>query len=108
MFTSLLEFYTNRFSPSPAYDGLTNNISTVLQELKGHPWKAGIGDFVNVRVVGDYLESYSKSFDVETLTKFNTRVEKLEKVGNKWQLRSSTLLLSGPQAGTTIQEHDVS
>src|SRR6267154_486433 len=48
----------------PAYNGLTNNISTVLQELKGYPWPAGTEDFVNVRVKGEYIQSYSKHFNI--------------------------------------------
>jgi hypothetical protein len=93
---------------SPAYNGLTNNISIFLQELKGHPWKEGTGDFVNVRVVGDYLHGFSKAFDIESLIKFNTRVEKLEKIGNKWQLQSSTLIKNGPERGKKTREIEVS
>jgi len=93
---------------SPAYNGLTNNISVFLQELKGHPWKEGTGDFVNVRVVGDYLHGFSKAFDVEPLIKFNTRVEKLEKIGNKWQLQSSTVIKDEPERGNKTREIEVS
>jgi hypothetical protein len=93
--------------PGPAYDGLTNNISTVLQELKGHPWKKGTDDFVNVRVVGDYLQEFSKTFEVQPLIEFNTRVEKLEKIGDKWRLRSSTLVLTGAQRGEKIRNTEV-
>ena len=82
----------------PAYNGLTNNISTALQELKGYPWPLGTEDFVNVRVKGAYIQGYSKHFGIEPLTRYNTRVEELEKVGQKWKLRSSTLV-KGPREG---------
>lgn len=94
--------------PSPAYDGLTNNISTVLLQLKDYPWKEGTGDFVKVGVLGDYLQGYSRTFKVEPLIRFNTRVEKLEKIGGKWHLDSSTLITSGPEAGRKTQQSDVS
>lgn len=90
--------------PGPAYDGLTNNISTVLQELKSHPWPANTGDFVNVRVVGTYLQDFASSFNILQITKLNTRVEKLGKVGEKWRLESSIL---ERESGQKTREIDV-
>ncbi|KAL3421143.1 putative flavin dependent monooxygenase [Phlyctema vagabunda] len=81
--------------PGPAYDGLKNNISTVLQELKGYPWKKGTEDFVNVRVIGDYLQSFSQNFGVEPLIKYHTRVEKVTKQGARWLVQSTTLAPDG-------------
>jgi hypothetical protein len=77
-----------------------------LQELKGHPMKPGMGEFVNVRVVGDYIRSYAQSFNVEPLIKYNTRAEKLWKYGEKWSLRSSTLVRIGTDSPQKVyQEH---
>ena len=98
-----LIFYLER----PAYNGLTNNISTVLQELKGYPWPAGTEDFVNVRVKGEYIQSYSKHFNIEPLIKYRTRVEKLEKIGTKWKLRSSTLIKGDRNGHKVIKETEV-
>ncbi|KAG0649154.1 Flavin-containing monooxygenase ustF2 [Hyphodiscus hymeniophilus] len=89
--------------------GLTNNVSTVLQELKGYPWPAGTEDFVNVRAKGAYLQGYSKEFGVESLIRYNTRVEKLEKVDKKWKLRSLTLLKNSNatwEKRETVEEFD--
>ncbi|KAG4027285.1 hypothetical protein MFRU_031g00340 [Monilinia fructicola] len=77
--------------PGPAYFGLTTNISTKLQEIKNHPWKEGTGDFVNVKVVGDYLEDYSKKFHLEQVLRYNTKVEKIEKLNGKWIVTSKLL-----------------
>jgi hypothetical protein len=71
--------------------------------LKGYPWPAGTEDFVNVRVKGDYIQRYSKHFNVEPLIKYNTRVENLEKAGSKWKLQSS-ILIKGAARGTEIKK----
>ncbi|PQE29988.1 hypothetical protein CJF32_00000663 [Rutstroemia sp. NJR-2017a WRK4] len=78
--------------PGPAYDGLTTNISTKLQKMKDHPWKDGTGDFVNVRVVGDYLADYAKNFHVEEIVRYRTKVASVEKVGGSWRIESSQLV----------------
>ncbi|CAD6445792.1 6fdc982d-a0c6-4e74-9eea-af9f47ff6dff [Sclerotinia trifoliorum] len=77
--------------PGPAYFGLTTNISTKLQEMKGHPWKEGTGDFVNVKVVGDYLKDYARRFHLEQALRYNTKIEAIEKVGSKWVVKSKLL-----------------
>jgi hypothetical protein len=78
-----------------------------LQELKGYPWKEGLDENINVRIIGEYLQSFSKSFNVESIIKFNTRVEKIEKLGKKWKVRSSTIQLDGPERGKKIREFEV-
>ncbi|TGO50225.1 hypothetical protein BCON_0188g00050 [Botryotinia convoluta] len=77
--------------PGPAYFGLTTNISTKLQEMKDHPWKEGTGDFVNVKVVGEYLNDYAKRFHLERFLKYNTKVETVKKVNGRWIVRSKLL-----------------
>jgi hypothetical protein len=79
----------------PAYSGLTNNVSTKLQQLKGFPWPKGTGDFVNVRAKQAYIQSYSRAFGVEPLIRYNTRVEKLQKIDGKWRINSTTLTRGG-------------
>jgi cation diffusion facilitator CzcD-associated flavoprotein CzcO len=92
----------------PAYSGLTNNVSTKLQQLKGFPWKEGTPDFVNVRQKQEYLQSYSSHFGVEPLIKYNTRVEKLQKINGRWRVNSSTLIRDGPSEGKRVDEVEVS
>lgn len=94
--------------PGPAYDGLVNNISLAMQELKGYPWKEGTGDFAGVRDIGKYIQGFARTFYVEPLVKYSTRVEKLEKIGEKWRLSSTTLVRCGPGSPTKKHEHDVS
>ncbi len=71
---------------------MTNNVSTKCQELKGFPWPEGTPDYVNVRVKQEYIQSYAEHFGVVPLIRFNTRVEKLEKVDNVWRVISTTLV----------------
>jgi hypothetical protein len=78
-----------------------------LQELKGFPWKEGTGDFVNVRDKQEYIQSYSKTFGVEPLIRYNTRVEKLQKINGKWQINSTTLIREGPNKGKQINDVEV-
>jgi hypothetical protein len=92
----------------PAYFGLTNNVSTKLQNLQGFPWKEGTGDFVNVRAKQEYIQSYSRHFGVEPLIRYNTRVETLEKVGRKWFIYSTTFVREGPSKGKRVNEVEVS
>lgn len=74
--------------------------------MKGHPWPPGTESYVNVRVKQQYIQSYAKGFDVEPLIRYNTRVEKLQKIGNKWQVRSTTLIREGPERGQKIRGVD--
>lgn len=92
----------------PAYNGLFNNIPTPLQQLKGYPWKEGTGDHVNVRVNGEYLQGFWKNFGIDSQTKLHTRVEKIEKRGNKWRLQSSTLRKNEKSKMTKVWDTEVS
>jgi len=85
-----------------------NNVPTSLQEMKGHPWPPGTECYVNVGIKQQYIQSYSKSFKVEPLIRYNTRVEKLRKVGSKWEVRSTTLIRDGPQRGQKVRSVEVS
>jgi cation diffusion facilitator CzcD-associated flavoprotein CzcO len=91
--------------PGPAYDGLTTNVPTYLQELKGHAWPEGNEAFVNVRVCGEYLQSYARKFGVDQVTKYDTKVEKIEKSGEKWRVESTTLVTGN---GGLVDNVDVS
>ena len=93
--------------PGPAYDGLTTNVPTNLQELKDHPWPEGNEQFVNVRVCGEYIQSYSRKFGIEQVTKYDTRVENIEKRGDKWRVESTTLFTEGPNKGERTSNSDV-
>lgn len=56
---------------------------------------------------GDYIQGYAKHFDIEQLTRYNTRVEKLKKAGNKWKVQSSILKKGAGGAVEKSMESDV-
>ncbi|KAH8656133.1 dimethylaniline monooxygenase [Tricladium varicosporioides] len=95
-----------RFAPpGPAYDGLKNNVSFKMQELKGHPWPEGIEEFENSQVSEEYIQSYSRKFGVEELIRYNTNVDSVEKVGKKWRVEMSMLGREGLRKGM-MEEFD--
>lgn len=77
--------------------------------LKGFPWKEGLEEFVNVRVIGGYLHDFSENFGIEPEIRFNTRVENVDKpVGAKrWRVTTSTLVKDGPEAGKKRRQTEV-
>ena len=92
----------------PAYSGLTNNVSTKLQQLKGFPWKEETPDFVNVRQKQEYIQSYAQHFGVEPLIRYNTRVEELQKIDGRWKVNSSTFSKDGSSGGKKVNAVEVS
>ena len=62
---------------------------------------------MNVRQKQEYIQSYSKHFGIEALIRYNTRVEKLEKIDDKWKLASTTLIREGPNKGKIVNEIEV-
>ena len=99
-------FYVDNYRP--AYSGLTNNVSTKLQQLKGFPWKEGTPDFVNVRQKQEYIQSYAQHFGVESVIRYNTRVEKLQKIHGRWKINSSTFAKDGSSIGKKVNAVEVS
>ncbi|KAF7881506.1 hypothetical protein EAF00_011875 [Botryotinia globosa] len=59
--------------------------------MKDHPWKEGTDDFVNVKVVGEYLSDYAKRFHLERFLKYNTKIETIKTVNGRWIVRSRLL-----------------
>ncbi|KFY03890.1 hypothetical protein O988_01151 [Pseudogymnoascus sp. VKM F-3808] len=96
---ALTEIELRHSPPGPAYQGLTNNIPTYLLELKESPWKENTEDYVNHRLVLEYIRSFARNNDVEKVVKYNTRVERVEKQGSKWVLSTSTLVKEGTERG---------
>ena len=60
-------------------------------KTKINSWPPGTPDFVNHRVLYEYIRDTSKKTGVDKKTIYDTRVEKIEKSGTKWYLKTSTL-----------------
>jgi len=76
---------------SPAYNGLTNNVATRLMKTKLHDWPEGTEDYVNHRVLKDYIQGIAKKTGVEDSTVFGAKVTRVEKEGKIWSLTYETI-----------------
>ena len=63
--------------------------------LKLNEWPAGTEDYVNNRVLNDYIGDTARKTGVHKRTLYHTRVEKIEKNGVKWDVKTSTLPVRG-------------
>lgn len=93
--------------PGPAYEGLKNNVPTSMQELKDHPWPEGTPDWVTSVEKQEYIDSYSKRFDVESKIRFHTSVERVDKKGDKWVIESASLIKSDTGEWNIVNKVDV-
>jgi hypothetical protein len=71
--------------------GLQNNVPTPLMRTTLHAWPEGTPGYVNHRIIKEYIQDLSKENGVEEVTRYGTRVTKLHKEGQIWQVTSSVL-----------------
>ena len=76
----------------PCYEGLSNNVSTRLMKLRINSWPDGTADFVNHRVLNEYIQDTSHKLGVHSRTVYDTRVEKVVKRGQAWKVQTTTLI----------------
>ena len=60
-------------------------------KLKINSWPAATADFVNHRVLNEYIQDTSRRNGVHSKTLYDTRVEKIFKKGEVWKMQTSTL-----------------
>ncbi|KAF2809366.1 FAD/NAD(P)-binding domain-containing protein [Mytilinidion resinicola] len=77
-----------------ASTSLTTNIVCSNMHHLGTP------DYVNHKVLGDYIQDVARQNEVESLIKFNTEVRNIKESNGKWLVEISTLQKA--QAGTGI------
>lgn len=77
--------------PSPCYEGLTNNVSTPLMEIKNQQWKIGTPDFVKHDILGAYIQEIPFRGSLQDSIRLNTRVSKVWKNGKVWLVESIEL-----------------
>ena len=87
--TKNLIVQTNLYSP--AYNGLTNNVATRLMKTKLHEWPEGTEDYVNHKILEEYIQALAKKTGVENSTIFGAKVTTLEKEGKAWNLTYETI-----------------
>lgn len=60
-------------------------------ELTLNSWKPNTAPIVKHNVLKEYIQDTSVKSGVDPVTLYNTRVEHVSKVHNKWQVQTSTL-----------------
>lgn len=70
---------------------LRNNVSTIEMQMTCQEWPPGTEEFVPHHVLADYIEDAARSNAILNEIRFNTRVDKVEKVGNIWEVDISSL-----------------
>ncbi|KAI1075631.1 FAD/NAD(P)-binding domain-containing protein [Whalleya microplaca] len=80
--------------PGPCYNGLKNNIPTPVMRSSLLHWPEGSGEFVDQKVVRQYIDDIARIHNVYDNILFHTRVESVAKpVGDRqWSVETSTLL----------------
>ena len=68
-------------------------------------WKPGTEEFVPHNVLADYIQDSAEANGVLDSILFNTRVDKVEKVGSKWEVATSNLVSGdlGSSIGTGVE-----
>lgn len=61
-------------------------------KLKINSWPDGTADYVNHRVLNQYIQDTSYKSGVHSRTLYDTRVEKVFKSGESWKVQTSTLI----------------
>ncbi|KAF2084656.1 FAD/NAD(P)-binding domain-containing protein [Saccharata proteae CBS 121410] len=73
-----------RAPPGPCYLGLQNNVGTRLLQTTLNPFPPGTPDFVSHTVLREYVETTVRRTGVDEVTRYQTSVESVEKVGDTW------------------------
>ncbi|KAI1376603.1 FAD/NAD(P)-binding domain-containing protein [Hypoxylon crocopeplum] len=78
--------------PNPCYAGLKNNIPTPVMRSSLLRWPEGSEDFVDQKVVHQYIQDIARTHSVYDKVLFHTRVESVSKPDgdDKWNIRTST------------------
>ncbi|OQV06123.1 hypothetical protein CLAIMM_10745 [Cladophialophora immunda] len=89
--------------PGPCYAGLKNNVSTREMRTSLLPWPEGTEDFVNQKVLEEYIQNIASEHGVSAITQYHTRVEDVRKHPGEWVVRTTTLQ-KGPSSGARFVE----
>ncbi|TVY19863.1 Flavin-containing monooxygenase ustF2 [Lachnellula arida] len=77
--------------PGPCYELLSNNVPTGLMKTTLNSWPPGTEQIVRHNVLAEYIQDTAAKTGVEGITQYNTKVERVEKRGEYWDVRTLTL-----------------
>lgn len=75
-------------------------------ELKAQKWKPGTEDFVRHNVLAEYIQDAAVANGVQDDIEFNTRVDRVEKDGQKWKVHVSKIV-DGGERGDILSSTEV-
>jgi len=103
-----LEDLEVRFAPpGPCYAGLQTNIPTNVLVSRLLPWPEGTELKISQQLSEKYIKDIAAIHGVDGRTRFNTRVEDVNKTsdGKKWKVRTLSLeRFSGPSSSSRLVE----
>jgi len=76
--------------PGPCYAGLQNNVALTLMKTSLADWPPGLEEFVNQQYLERYIQQIARQHRVDKVTSFNSRVEEVRKIGDKWRVRTTS------------------
>ncbi|KIY02351.1 uncharacterized protein Z520_02489 [Fonsecaea multimorphosa CBS 102226] len=88
--------------PGPCYAGLKNNVSTREMRTSLLSWPEGTEDFVNQKVLEEYIQNIAIKHGVSAITQYHTRVEDVRKHSGEWLVRTTTLQ-KGPSGSRFVE-----
>ncbi|EIN08775.1 FAD/NAD(P)-binding domain-containing protein [Punctularia strigosozonata HHB-11173 SS5] len=82
--------------PTPTYERLQNNVPLPTMGFQDYPWTQDGPWYANQSVIGDFVRSYARRFNLEELVQYNTRVERVKEVTQGelrkgWEVITKTL-----------------
>ena len=68
-----------------------NNVPTPLMQIINHPWPSETLNYVNHKVINQYIEDAARASHLEKHTIFSTKVERLSKEDEEWTVVARTM-----------------
>ena len=86
-----LDFASDYFWQRPCYESLMNNVPTPLVEITNQPWPIGTENFVNHKIINQYIRAAAELSNLRKFARFDTVVDRLRKQDNLWTVTSRKL-----------------
>lgn len=77
--------------PGPCYAGLMNNVSLTCMKTSLDDWPAGLEEFVSQRYLEEYIQAIAVKHRVNEQIEYDSRVDRVGKVGEKWRVVTTKL-----------------
>ncbi|QIW98661.1 hypothetical protein AMS68_004179 [Peltaster fructicola] len=75
--------------PGACYEKLNNNVPLTLMKNSLADWPEGVPEFVNQRILEEYVQRIAHEHGVHERTQYGVRVENVRKLGKSWEVRTT-------------------